>query len=46
MNKNFGLSQYTVWDHEEDFQNAALDNPFEGAEQSREHAIKGLLGER
>jgi hypothetical protein len=44
MNKNFGLSQFTVWDTEEEVQADRVDNIFEGAENSRKVAIKKMMG--
>ena len=44
MNKNFGLSQFTEWDTEEEVEVAQLDNIFEGAENSRKEAIKKIMG--
>ena len=43
MNKNFGLSQYTVWDHEEEVAAANMHDPFEGGENSQKETIKNLL---
>lgn len=45
MNKNFGLSKYTVWDTEEEVMYAELDNPFEGAEDSQKETIKEFIKE-
>lgn len=44
MNKNFGLSQYTEYDTEEEVEMATDYNIFEGAENSRAEAIKKLTG--
>jgi len=44
MNKNFGLSQFTEWDTEEEVEAAQVDNIFEGAENSRKEAIKKIMG--
>jgi hypothetical protein len=44
MNKNFGLSQFTEWDTEEEVEAAQVDNIFEGAENSRKEAIKKMMG--
>jgi len=44
MNKNFGLSQFTEWDTEEEVEAAQVDNIFEGAENSRKEAVKKMMG--
>ena len=44
MNKNFGLSQYTEYDTEEEVELATEYNIFEGAENSRAEAIKKITG--
>ena len=43
MNKNFGLSQFTEWDTEEEVEAAQVDSIFEGAENSRKEAIKKMM---
>jgi hypothetical protein len=44
MNKNFGLSQFTEYDTEEEVEAAQVDNIFEGAENSRKEAVKKMMG--